>query len=756
MPSVTNPFTSGTPLASATANNRYPLSNALFANSQPTGVPTSYNFTLTNLEIAAVNAGIAQIHAFYTTSSGLIVTSPNNNYGLTPTQITALNTVTTYFSGLSAGNYNIPQATLSAIVIVSEMHRAWPYYNLNQYTQAEIVTASGIMLGNPSVVTGGTGFVPGTYTDVAVTGGSGTDAYVTVTAAGGVIASLTITSGGSYGSCITQSPIAITGGSGTGATCSLVMTPGVINSLSVNTPGSGYTNGTYAGVPLIPSGASGSGGVATIVITSGQVSSATLTTPGTNYGIHTGSSVTFSNSYVGGSGSGALLNIGITNIVSSVTVVAGGSGYYSTDKLSISLAYIGSADTSDTDAIITCTASAVAVTAVTLVEGGFGYVSGDTLSVLNTNLDSPNGTGFTFTPTTFSSTAIVEPNAAYPLGATTIVSNDGYFIVEQPNTGNWFVSSNQNGVIWNAITQAQMQSRSDTIVAVDSVPALGVVLFGTRSMEFWYDEGTSPFQYQRLSGQMADWGLAAKWSRAYIQNSIVFLGQNYQGECQIMILNGYVPTRISTSDIENLINGFDVNDDAIAYSFILDGHAIYRITFPTANHTYDFDSLTGLWNESMSGLTYPYRHLTTLGISYNSCNYASDCVSGSIYYIDPANYTDNGSYIYREVDSVHINNGGNEFGIDELFLDMQLGTTSQISGDTPAITMQKSVDGGNTFNSAISKPIGTAGSSDYTSPRVIWRRLGMGRDFVFKFITQSAVPFIISQTSLLIRKGTER
>ena len=61
MPSVTNPFTSGTPLASATANNRYPLSNALFANSQPTGVPTSYNFTLTNLEIAAVNAGIAQI-----------------------------------------------------------------------------------------------------------------------------------------------------------------------------------------------------------------------------------------------------------------------------------------------------------------------------------------------------------------------------------------------------------------------------------------------------------------------------------------------------------------------------------------------------------------------------------------------------------------------------------------------------------------------------------------------------------------------
>jgi len=64
--------------------------------------------------------------------------------------------------------------------------------------------------------------------------------------------------------------------------------------------GSGYTNGTYNGVPL--NGGSGTGAAATIVVTGGKVSDVIITDSGKGYA--TTDVLTTSNVYIGGSGSG--------------------------------------------------------------------------------------------------------------------------------------------------------------------------------------------------------------------------------------------------------------------------------------------------------------------------------------------------------------------------------------------------------------------------------------------------------------------
>ena len=79
---------------------------------------------------------------------------------------------------------------------------------------------------------------------------------------------------------------------------SIVQTP--VATLGAITAGSGYTNGTYFGVPL--TGGSGSGATATITVSGGAVTTVTLTKGGSLYTV--GNTLSAASSTIGGAGSG--------------------------------------------------------------------------------------------------------------------------------------------------------------------------------------------------------------------------------------------------------------------------------------------------------------------------------------------------------------------------------------------------------------------------------------------------------------------
>lgn len=348
---------------------------------------------------------------------------------------------------------------------------------------------------------------------------------------------------------------------------------------------------------------------------------------------------------------------------------------------------------------------------------------------------------------------VVSANTGwFPDGATTIVCNDQYMIAEQPGTGSFYWSNSANAMDWSVLNTADMESYSDQPLAMDQFSGQ-VVAFGVQSIEFFTDTGQFPIPYVAVPQTTQNYGIAAVFSRAPFMNSIAFLGQNRTGQAHVFVFSGYTPVPISTSDIDDVINGFSVINDAFGYSYDSNGHQFYQITFPSARRSFLYDGTTQLWSEVMSGVYSPYnRHLTSLAVTFNSTTLAGDAATGNVYILDPNAVTDNGFLIRREVTSMHVNMDGNMFSVGQLWLDVEVGAGTQSGlAQNPMIELYISKDEGNTYKGPFLKSLGKIGQY---KKRVLWRRLGASRDFVFRFVITDPVPVNIIRGLAVVKKGT--
>lgn len=361
--------------------------------------------------------------------------------------------------------------------------------------------------------------------------------------------------------------------------------------------------------------------------------------------------------------------------------------------------------------------------------------------------------GFTFTFSGSSFAAISDGN--FPNGASTVAFMDGFFITNIPATRQFCISASYDGTTWTPLVEGAKENTSDNIAAVEVYAGL-LVLWGVQSIEFWQDAGLAPLPFQRINGASTNWGLAAVWSRSEMSVTvpvaspvgtvtpvIIFLGANPNGTYQVIMASGTTLIKISNSDIDDIINGFSVVSDAVALSYIVDGHPMYQLTFPTGGRSFLYDAMSGIWQEVQTGTALQTTHYGCLGIAFNGVNYISDFTTGNIYQISASAYSDNGTAIKRQVTSMHIRNGGAPFSVDELYLDMETGVGIPVGqGSDPKIMLNVSKDGGRTFGLERWKPLGKQGQ--YFSPRVLWNRLGQSRDFVFQFTMTDPVKFVIT------------
>lgn len=340
----------------------------------------------------------------------------------------------------------------------------------------------------------------------------------------------------------------------------------------------------------------------------------------------------------------------------------------------------------------------------------------------------------------------------FPYGSVSAVSLDSRFVANIPGTRSFAVSALLQSEVWSPRIFGTKENYSSNIVAVDSLNG-ALILWGSTDLEFWQNVGSAPNPYQRINGATQTWGLAALNSRSYIGNTMAFLAQNPNGGIQVMKFNGYTPDRISTSDIENIISGFNIFSDAVALSYITNGHVMYQLTFPSANRSFLYDMSSNIWYETQTGVGSVGRHFGKLGIVFNTKNYVCDTDSGKIYRLDPDTYTDDGTPIKRQLTSRHIRMDGNDFSISEMTLEMETGvglTTGQ--GSDPKIMMRVSKDGGRTFGSERWKKIGRSG--EYKR-RVMWDTLGSSRDFVFEWTMTDPVKFVVTGGQAVVFPGME-
>lgn len=335
-------------------------------------------------------------------------------------------------------------------------------------------------------------------------------------------------------------------------------------------------------------------------------------------------------------------------------------------------------------------------------------------------VDGPNGYIYSIAAGTFTKIA----DADFP-GADHVTFNDGYFIVNKPGTGQFHISASYDGLVWDALDYATAESNPDNLVR--AIADHGeLIQLGEVSTEFWTNTGGLDFPYAR-SGAAVEWGLAARWSLAKFDNSLIWLAKNRMGEVQVVRLAGYTPQRVSDSDIETIFNNYPSTSDATGFSYLLNGHPFYQINFTAAKATWLYDGASNCWSELKSGAG---RHRGEIATNYLNRTVVCDYENGKIYNIDGDVYTDDGGAIVSELVSKHVFSNLERYAISALQVDLESGVglaTGQ--GSDPQIMLQISKDGGHTWGAERWVSMGKLGQY---SRRAKWNRLGQSRNWTFK------------------------
>ena len=376
-------------------------------------------------------------------------------------------------------------------------------------------------------------------------------------------------------------------------------------------------------------------------------------------------------------------------------------------------------------------------------------------------------------------------------GGNTVDTVDNYFVYNRPNTQQWG-SSDALSPISQGLSFSSKDGSPDNLMSL-IVDHREVYLLGETSSEVWIDVGAFPFPYQRIPGTSTQHGIAAQFSMARLGNSFAYVSRNSRGQGMIVQMNGYLPTRISTHAVESTLANQYI-DDAVAWTYQLEGHECYVVSFPTLNLTWVYDSTTTMWHKWLyvtNGNVYG-RHRGNCSAVFQGLVLCGDYANGKIYELDRTNYTDDGQPIRRLRRAPHLVADLQRQFFDELQLQFQPGVgttgfsvvmpTTYISdpyyiGGTATLTigptdvfiigngskinpidtttypqamLRWSNDGGSTWSREYWVTIGQLGK--YKN-RAIWRRLGMARDRVYEVVITDPVKAVIVSANLKASAG---
>lgn len=325
------------------------------------------------------------------------------------------------------------------------------------------------------------------------------------------------------------------------------------------------------------------------------------------------------------------------------------------------------------------------------------------------------------------------------VAADTVVFQGGRFVVNKAGTGEFYLSDSYDGTSWDATNFATAETFPDDLVAVWEDQG-ELLLFGAQSTEAWANVGALDFPYQRIDGAVVEWGLAARWSLAKVGNTTMYLGNNRNGETQVVRLEGYRPAPVSSPEVEAAIHSYASVSNAEAFAYHADGHTFYQLSFPGPGVSWVYDATGGDWFEAQSGTT-GGRCRATFGVQYINRTLAADFNTGTIYEVDASVLDDGGTDFPKEVQSRHVF-AEEHLSVSRLWVDMETGiglVTGQ--GSDPQIMLQISKDGGQTWGPEKWADLGAQGRY---ADRVIWRRLGRAYDWTFRLRVSDPVQVAIA------------
>jgi hypothetical protein len=318
---------------------------------------------------------------------------------------------------------------------------------------------------------------------------------------------------------------------------------------------------------------------------------------------------------------------------------------------------------------------------------------------------------------------------------------DGYFVNTVPDTGRFQISG-LSALTYDALDFATAEGRPDNLVMVLSVNRQ-LWLFGELSTEVWWNTGDADFPFARMEGAFLETGTAAAGSCVRVGGSVAWVGNDERGRGTVWHAQGSQPVRISTHAVETALAGYALLGEASAFAYQQEGHEFYQLSVPASNTdsggTWVYDFATGQWHErSYLDSTGEKPHRAWVGTVAFGSMVVGDREDGRLYTLELDYYLDDTRPIRRMRQTAHVSQDEKRLRFNSLELQAEPGVgLSSGQGSDPKVLLSWSNDGGHTWSNEHEATLGARGAY---GARAIWRRLGVGRDRVYRVAMSDPVP----------------
>lgn len=341
------------------------------------------------------------------------------------------------------------------------------------------------------------------------------------------------------------------------------------------------------------------------------------------------------------------------------------------------------------------------------------------------------GASFSGTVDNVTLTPLAFEEATQAPDSGTIAFIDGYFGVNELDSGRFHISALNNGLAWDALDFATAESGPDELKAVKR--AVGQLwLFGNRSTEIWSNTGESSFPFRRIAGAVTETGISSPFSLVEIDNSVFWVGEDEFGQGIVYRTQGFSPVRISTTPIEKRIQESSDIANIKAFSYQEEGHVFYMLTGGGLETSLVYDLTTQQWHER-AYLNSEGEFETDLAPDHMFIfgkHLVGDRRNGNIYEQSLDYYDDNGDEIASERIYTHLSDEGERIRYNALEIGFETGVGTQTGqGQNPVVSLQLSKDGARTWSDWFTASLGAVG--EYQT-KVAFRRLGIAEQMTFK------------------------
>lgn len=328
--------------------------------------------------------------------------------------------------------------------------------------------------------------------------------------------------------------------------------------------------------------------------------------------------------------------------------------------------------------------------------------------------------------------------------------SDGYGLATIQNSHTFQQSNLEDFTTWTGLNIATISYFPDNITSFVVDHREPWFFSGKKSIGY-YNSGAGFPVFIPIQGAYIENGAGATWATVQLDNSVFWIDQDERGGRVGRRLNGYQGQRVTTHAVEYAWNQYSRVDDAVAYSYEIQGHAFWVIRFPSANNllgvTWVYDVTTGFWHKRsfwnpVNGVRSAHRS-TTHTFNFGK-HLVGDWASGTIYSMDPNVYTDFGNLMRRERVTPQISKEGTWIYFREIYFDIDVGigpvpplTDGNGEPRPPQLILQWSDNGGKTWSNEYLLNCGLTG--EYSARAVKWM-LGRARRRVFRVIVTDPVP----------------